>query len=413
MGTPHNIALFIDGTWNKPSATKPTNVYKLFRASCAEPTGMHPQVTYYLPGVGHDIRQHRVGAPAGWYGGPWSAPLPIRPELPRGLDAARWPLGGLFGAGTTARVKEAYALLCHHFIRDRGDRIYVFGFSRGAFAARSLAGFVFRVGTLLANKLHLVEAAYAVYESGIDPNDTLLAGFLQAAADVQMLQQADDPAALPLHFVGLWDTVAALGLPGRAALFTADRTEHHQTTPPLNVLAARHALALHEFRADFKPEVWDGRGHRNLEQVWFPGAHADVGGGCPLPESGLANDALDWMANEAMAFDLKVDTRVLREHYSANDRTLHNSISGLFRGFTPELRQALLKMHDPDESTSAMPRDVLYFHQSVGRYFLERSGQVPRRWPSKVVAEMTNVDEAGMRLYIRNFLLGDLPRGQT
>src|SRR5664279_678924 len=130
MNSARNIALFIDGTWDRPSTTRPTNVYKLFRASRAEAAGDAPQLTYYLPGVGHDIRQPRIGAAVGWYGSSdWAQPPHGRVHEPRGFVARR-ALGGVFGAGTAARIKEAYAFLCHHFVRDRGDRIYVFGFSR-------------------------------------------------------------------------------------------------------------------------------------------------------------------------------------------------------------------------------------------------------------------------------------------
>jgi hypothetical protein len=102
---------------------------------------------------------------------------------------------------------------------------------------------------------------------------------------------------------------------------------------------------------------------------------------------------------------------VLREHHSTNDRMLHNSISGLFRGFTPKPRQALLAMHDPVDQASAPPTDVLYFHRSVGRYLQERGDPARRRWPSKVATAMNEVDEATLHLYIRNALLGHLPRG--
>ena len=410
MSRPHNVALFIDGTWNNASGTEPTNVYKLFRACHADLSGDDPQVTYYLPGVGHDIRQRRIGAGAGWYGGPWTDSA-SRPEEPPRALGARWALGGLFGVGTTARVKEAYTFLCQHFVRDRGDRIYVFGFSRGAFAARSLAGFVFRVGTLLADKLHLVEAAYAVYESGLDPNDTLLSNFLQGVADLKMLQHSDGPSSMPLHFVGLWDTVAALNLPERIPLFTADRTEHHQGTPPLNVLAARHALALHELRASYKPEVWAASGHRNLEQVWFTGAHADVGGGYPLTEGGLSNVALQWMADEASAHALSVRDTVLDEYLSTGDATLHNSLSGKFRLFSPTPRDALLTMHE--QKANGTPGDILYFHRSVSRYLDGYGRSIEVDWPKKASDVKASVDKEVLQLYALNRLRGHEPKGRA
>lgn len=411
MSAPHNIVLFIDGTWNRPSRSEPTNVYKLFRACCGDVSDKEPQLTYYLPGVGYDIRQRRMGEAVGWYGGEWVHATQSPREPPRALGA-RWLLGGLFGVGTTARIKEAYAFLCRHFVRARGDRIYIFGFSRGAFAARSLAGFVFRVGTLLASKLHLVETAYAVYESGQDPADTLFANFLEGVVEVEMLQHADDPAAMPLHFVGLWDTVAALGLPQRIPIFSADRTERHQKTPPLNVLAARHALALHEMRADYEPAVWAADGNRNLQQVWFAGAHADVGGGFELGESGLSNIALRWMANEALVRGLRLAPDRLTEYLAVGDEALHNSISGKFRWFTPTPREALLTMHVPPSPATANPADILYFHRSVSRYLSDHGGSIGRRWPQKAGIAKADIDTQVLRMYILNRLQGHEPRGE-
>lgn len=410
---PQNIALFIDGTWDKPSRTKPTNVYKLFLASQGQTVGKAQQLTYYLPGVGHDIRQYRVGAAVGRYGSEWGGP--VEPEVPLWSRnrVGRRTVGGLFGAGTAARIKEAYAFLCEHFNRNRGDRIFVFGFSRGAMAARSLAGFVFRVGTLLQHRADLVEAAYAVYESGTDPNDTLLANFLQSAADIQMLQVGDDRAALPLHFVGLWDTVSGMNLPWQGGMFKADRTVHHQRMPPLNVLAARHALALHELRADFEPELWAGGGHCNLQQVWFAGAHKDVGGGCTLNESGLSNIALRWMADEAKSFNLQLNSDVLKQFTGSGDEVRHNSISGLFRGFSPTPRDALLTMRTPPASPTDPVIGPLHFHRSVLRHIAEHAIQVGQKWPSKVGTEMDKIDRRATIAYVTNKLMGDLAVGHA
>ena len=395
----HNIALFIDGTWNEASVKEPTNTYKLFRASRVEETGTTPQITYYLPGVGRDVRQPlAVGAAAGWYG--TRTLLPIRPEVPPGLGLAHCVLGRLFGAGTAARIKEAYAFLSYHFVRDRGDRIYIFGFSRGAFAARSLAGFVFRVGTLLARDLDLVEAAYAVYESGVEPQDTLLAGFLQQAVRKAMLQSLDDPAAMPIHFVGLWDTVSALGLPRRAARFTAERTRHHQTTPPLNVLSARHALALHELRADFAPEIWISGGSRNLEQKWFPGVHADVGGGYAVERAGLSRVALQWIADEANHHRLQFRAEVLREVLAPAGTELNNSLSREFRGFAAVPRRALLRLVGDALAALSPAADGLDLHDSVGRYVLARDVDIEPGWPAKVRAALDTIDEKILQAFV-------------
>jgi len=190
-----------------------------------------------------------------------------------------------------ARIKEAYGFLSAEYDRGRGDKVFIFGFSRGAFAARSLAGFVSRVGTLLRDKLDLVEAAYRIYEEGADPEDTPLREFLLEFAGQAMIRSIEDQGAMLIHLVGVWDTVGALGLPGRLRRFTARHTEYHQTEVPPTVLAARHALALHELRKPFEPLLWSNRNHHpGLLQVWFPGAHQDVGGGYGKDASGLADN---------------------------------------------------------------------------------------------------------------------------
>ena len=147
MAPAKNIVLFIDGTWNEPSKDEDTNVRKLFHAARFEVSGPTPQVTYYLPGVGTDITQSHPGMPVGLYGGDLSFKDYLAPELPISAPLLRSAVGGLFGKGTAARIKEAYAFLSSEYERRRGDTVFVFGFSRGAFAARSLAGFVARVET--------------------------------------------------------------------------------------------------------------------------------------------------------------------------------------------------------------------------------------------------------------------------
>src|SRR5439155_16724870 len=113
---------------------------------------------------------------------------------------------------------------------------------------------------------------------------------------------------LPIYFIGVWDTVGALGLSGLLKGFTAPFTQFHQTELPANVTHARHALALHENRKLFPPLLWKRRSPKNpqqtLEQRWFNGAHSDVGGG--YPEHEWSDIALNWMAKEASDLDLEL-----------------------------------------------------------------------------------------------------------
>ena len=219
--------------------------------------------------------------------------------------------------------------------------------------------------------------------------------------------------ALPLHFVGLWDTVSAMGLPWQDAIFRAERTALHQRTPPLNVLAARHALALHELRADFKPELWGGGGHCNLMQVWFSGAHADVGGGYALDESGLSNIALRWMADGAKNFKLQLNPEVLKQFTTAVAEVRHNAIRGLFRGATPTLREALEHMNTQRAVPNPEGVGPLHFHRSVLRHLEEHAVQVGSSWPNRVRAEMGKIDDLAVRAYVVNQLLGTLSVGNA
>ena len=405
MAPAKNIVLFIDGTWNEPSKDEDTNVRKLFHAARFEVSGPTPQVTYYLPGVGTDITQSHPGMPVGLYGGDLSFKDYLAPELPISAPLLRSAVGGLFGKGTAARIKEAYAFLSSEYERRRGDTVFVFGFSRGAFAARSLAGFVSRVGTLLREALHLVEEAYRIYENGTDPADSELAQFLLEFTGKTMLQSADHPDALPIHFLGVWDIVGALGLPGRLRRFTARHTEYHQTELPPAVFTARHALALHELRKPFEPLLWSNRtGHPGLVQAWFPGAHADIGGGYANAESGLSDEALRWMTREAAPVGLQLEANVPWLNGSTGKPILHHEIRKWFYLARPTVRSQLQRLLDAQDR-SAMD-NAMYFHESVARHLRDRDAR-KYSFPREHVNErLMQADELALRLVLRSRVLG-------
>ena len=306
-----NIALFIDGTWNDAATSGPTNVYKLYRSALVH-QGAHTlrdgvpvassgakQVIHYLKGVG-------TGA--------------------GGTDKF---VGGVTGFGTKVRIQEAYRFLAWNYDRTAGDRVYLFGFSRGAFAARALAGFVGLIGLLLRDAAteDNLWLAYQLYRrAGIE-------GWSAAALQREIgqflpdsiegisrtrsgegLQEAEPP--IYVHFIGVWDTVKELGLPGQPKRFTK-----HYDNPllPHHITHARHALALHDLRPEFEPTLWRGLESQpaqnasvtpSLQQVWFPGAHADVGGG--YSNTDLSDVALAWMARESDTNQLLLDRSVPR-----------------------------------------------------------------------------------------------------
>jgi uncharacterized protein (DUF2235 family) len=311
---PKNIVLFIDGTWNEKGhalKNEDTNVHKLWLDAKGHPD----QVCEHLDGIGTDLGRRVVG--------------------------------GLFGSGMSDLVKKAYRFLSTEYVE--GDCVYLFGFSRGAFAARSVAGFVDAVGLLLQrvasedklNELaydNLIETAYAIYENGTDRDQSPIKEYLRDLHFSEGRPSTEDGTVLPIYFLGVWDTVPALGLPGRTAMFSAPFTEHHMTGLPGNVTFARHALALHELRRAYRPLLWEscdpterwvcnesGTGYRpKLQQMWFAGAHSDVGGGYRKRE--WSDVTLDWMASEARESGLRLRDWPRKVGRKLPDSMIHNPI---------------------------------------------------------------------------------------
>ncbi len=272
--------------------------------------------------------------------------LPRRIALRYGAAAVGW--------GVADRIREGYAWLCAHY--EPGDHVYLFGFSRGAFEARSLAGFVDSVGLLLADKAagpdprRLVDIAYDLYRRGDADSLAFLRRFLRRitgraapvpGADARRLAPVD------LHFVGVWDTVEAIGFGdgnARVPVVRRHTTHHAAARLPGCIRHGRHALALHELRRRFEPSPWIGAADgQDIEQCWFAGAHADVGGG--YPETLFSDIALRWMAHEATRLSAGTAAPLacvgLPDAGAAADAQPHHAIQGEFFWATPEPRAAL------------------------------------------------------------------------
>ena len=299
---PSNIVVCLDGTWNKPGqkdqgVETETNVRKLYEALAVRPD----QLRRYFPGVG--------------------------------TDPGEKVSGGAFGWGLFDQIKNAYRALREQF--TPGDRIYVFGFSRGAFSARSLAGMILRCGVVRkdiddVNVPGLVADLLSTQQDGnlkIDVTDKVFAMY-KHGYDKKNLPEVDRFKReychdTPVRLVGVWDTVGALGIPEDLfvpALRKFDRRIDAQlygfldTDLSPRVEAAYHAVAIDEHRKPFVPTLWtDARGAAprlniagsNVEQVWFVGAHSNVGGG--YADSGLSDIALEWMAERAASNGLELE----------------------------------------------------------------------------------------------------------
>jgi len=261
---PKKIVLCADGTWNTPhgptATVTDTNVRKLYMALVNADT----QLKYYDSGVGTD------GTP---------------------LDHLT---GGAMGEGLFQKVQDCYAFLSN--VYDPGDLIYIFGFSRGAFTARSLGGMIAGFGVPSINMDNeTVSKIFAAYrETDSDRKKAL-------KADLTSTYGLED---VTVEMVGVWDTVGSLGIPG--IFFNGlNQKKFGFLDTSINpcIQHAYHAISIDERRAQFKPTLWtnkDGSPLANndqVEQVWFPGVHCDVGGS--YQEAHLSDITLSWMLQKA------------------------------------------------------------------------------------------------------------------
>lgn len=356
------IALFLDGTWNKTRPdTRATNVQRLFEATDGVVDGdiaHSDHVKKYLKGVG---TPRDFLALKNWY----CDPRVVLDYLSHPVDAAALIAGGAGGWGIGDQIKAAYAYLSEQYARWRGAEVYLFGFSRGAYAARSLAGFVDRVGLLLQDKEHLVGNAFALYQAGGRREQSALKEYLRKMVESE---GPSDEQTLPVYFIGVWDTVGSLGFPRWLEAITRPHTDYHQVDLPFNVTHARHALALHELRKDYRPTLWRGKHPRSssqtLRQCWFAGAHADVGGG--YSETGLADLALIWMAEEAARVSAGTPPMFWSRTTLApaiGDTVVHQESGGLWRVLGPVIREELTKRGRPIGETW----DSFYGHASASQ----------------------------------------------
>lgn len=257
-----HLAVCCDGTWNTPDQQRPTNVTKVALAISPQTATGREQRTFYHRGVGTR---------------PWER---IR--------------GGGFGFGLSRDLREAYRVIVQNF--DPGDQLYFFGFSRGAFTARSLVGFIRNSGVLRREHIERVDEAYRLYRSrraASHPREIEATLFRRSYAHETRVR-----------FIGVWDTVGALGIPLdglRLVNLFNRRWQFHDAELSGAVDSAFHALAIDEKRGPFRPTLWgpraDATADQRVEQVWFTGVHSDVGGG--YVEHELSDIALLWMVDRA------------------------------------------------------------------------------------------------------------------
>lgn len=320
------IIICCDGTWNTPDKIKSqvkstnneeekyvpcsTNVVKIATAIKHISTADgKEQLTYYDPGIGT----------SGWI-------------IKRLFDGAT-------GTGISANIIEAYDYLIRNY--NIGDELFFFGFSRGAFTVRSLAGLIRNSGILKTNEINLIKRAYKLYKSrkrSTHPQEKEATLFRKtfAVADI-----------IPIKFIGVWDTVGSLGNPlfinniFSKLSFSVMGNQFHDTDLSSTVSYAYQALAIDEKRRHFKPTIWQIRKasednkYKTLElkQVWFKGTHSNIGGG--IVSTGLSDIALKWLADKAKNHGLDLDAIGTSENSSED---IKKSRKGFYKLILPFYR---------------------------------------------------------------------------
>ena len=260
-----------DGTWYTADRNTPGNVVEMVRSVLPQAPDGTDQILFYDPGVG-------TGGVFDKYS------------------------GGMFGSGLSKNVLDVYRFLVHNYVE--GDEIYLFGFSRGAYTVRSAAGLIRNCGLLHKEHAGRANEAFRIYRERDEGPDT---------ADAIHFREKYSRQPLRIKFIGVWDTVGALGIPVDFLRFLTCRHEFHDVSLSRSVDYAYQAMAIDEERIHFKPTLWNQHPEATdqvLEQAWFAGSHEDVGGG--IEERGLSDGAFLWMAEKAEAAGLAFDGEFLQ-----------------------------------------------------------------------------------------------------
>lgn len=297
------LILFLDGTGNILGNNEDSNVAKLFRA--ADKSADSRQICFYDPGVGSTNE-----FPA------------VNPLESRWRRVTRM-LGLGLGRGVFDNIAEGYRFLVENY--QNGDRIAIFGFSRGAFTARAIGGMVNMFGLIHSPGLSILPYLVRSYFS--PPGAANQTGQVREDFARDVIKHFSLGRTPLLHFVGVWDTVESVGMDlfGRGL-----KISNNSTIVEKRFVHVRHALALHETRRKYAPRLYtppeldvEELRYRSFDQRWFRGNHADIGGS--YVEEGLSNITLRWMMDEASRCGLRfapASVGAADAHQSLHDQTV-------------------------------------------------------------------------------------------
>ena len=284
-----NIVVFSDGTGQEGGKSFNTNVYKVFNIIEDRTPS---QIAYYERGVGTDWRRL---------------------------------LGNAGGRGFSQKIYKCYKFIFDNY--QSGDKIFLFGFSRGAATVRSLSGLIHMFGILPQARPELIMMAYDIYR---------MSNSKAREAAAQDFIKRHHTMWCPIEFLGVWDTVAALGLPSRTLNVLVDKFpfwkhSFHNFKLSSSVRNGYHALAIDDERTAFIPTLWDGlsnREYQKMKQVWFCGSHTDVGGGY-VEAGGLSDIPLQWLVKCAQEHGLLIFGRPDPPLNADPNKDLHDPRRGL------------------------------------------------------------------------------------
>ena len=336
------IIICSDGTWNRPETLKnkipPTNVLKLARGIAPKDNAGVKQVVFYDWGIGsyHDSVS-----------------------------------GGAFGKGLEKNVMDGYRFLIHNY--EPGDEIYLFGFSRGAYTVRSLCGLLNNCHILKGAHANMVADAFDLYKNKKHAPNGDFSNDWKATYSV--------PNSGAITFVGVWDTVGAMGLPFSFFGLIKDKHLFYDCKLGSNIQMARHALALDEKRKDFEPTIWEPREGTDLQQVWFAGCHSDVGGGYKPDKDHtfLSDIPMMWLLKEAHRIGLECEDFVHVDNLNHNSKK-HESYRRTFKILGKYIR----KIPDNDKiatqvhiSVKKRYEETSYKSKPIENYLKNNNGQWP------------------------------------
>jgi uncharacterized protein (DUF2235 family) len=326
------LVVCADGTWNVPdsrdgSLVCPSNVVKMALAVAAPGDDMEQQI-FYVKGVGTGMYDRFIGGGFGW--------------------------------GLSDHILEGYRYLISAY--EPGDELFLFGFSRGAYTVRSLAGLIRNSGLLKRERADQIPAAFDLYRRRDDASSP-------SAVEAQVFRKSFAYEAR-IKFIGVWDTVGALGIPVGIPWLPVSllhllnkRWEFHDVKLSSYVDYAYQAVAIDERRPQFSPTLWEQQAHsvgQVMEQCWFAGVHTNVGGG--YHDSGLSDITFLWMRAKAAACGLVFDKDYIASSMKPDALgELRNSKTGLF-GLFPDSIRAI-----DDAAAHAEPTNESVYESAVER----------------------------------------------